>query len=231
MTSINDLKKLYTTKGLDFTDAVNAWKRASYTTYDIKAQIQFDVNCTVDESVLNRIAGVTDTSYASYLTDKDHEIDALVEKKLAKLTPNIKKEMQRVGSNQFVIPKIASHVVWKVVSKDENGKTAFYLARVNESAADTTKKAAEEDLSGKKPDTSDIANKPMSEVLVEKVEIINGSVSLYPTNCPGKGKATDLITGPDGKYCCILQGSKCPHLLDFSMEPLAGEKTLRCDIK
>ena len=162
------------------------------------------------------------SNYSDYLLDKDHELDALVTKKLAKLTPNLKKELQRVGSNQYVIPKIAEYAVWRIVKKEEDGKEAFYLARIKDNEEPVKKCAAEQ---------PSIHDQGTSEVLIDSLEMSGGEIDLFPTNCPGKGKVQDLLAGEAGEPQCILKSKKCPHLKDFALAPLAGDKTIICDVK
>lgn len=165
---------------------------------------------------------------------EDDYIDALAKAKLAKLTPRLKSQLTRIGSNEYVINKIAEHVVWRVVSQtDSEGKQAFYLARVNDTSKAKKKTAAEDPL----PEPSDNApaempsSGTMTEILVDTISMQQDAITVTPTNCPGKGKVQDLQNGEDGKPCCMLHGKKCSHLHDFSITVLNGDKTINCDVK
>lgn len=178
--------------------------------------------------------------YRKWLEQDESHLDALANAKLAKLTPKIKRDLVRVGYNQYTIPKIAEHVVWRVVSKmEDDGKEAYYLTRINNNndGHGTKKKAAEdsptftEGTDKERKLEEQTYNKSYSEVLVDKFELLHGALNIVPTNCPGKGKDQNLMIGDDGAPCCMLQGKPCPHLQDFSMTVLAGDKTINCGIK
>ena len=220
MEFIKELKHMYTSAGLDFDKAVALWRQASFAPADIKAQVFYDTSIKLSDTACAEILKQSD--YTEYLSDRDHELNVLVTKKLAKLTPNLKKEMQRVGSNKYIIPKIAEYAVWRIVKKDEDGKEAFYLARIKDTEEHTKKCAAEQ---------APIGNPEGSEVLIDSLEMNGGEINLFPTNCPGKGKVQDLLAGEAGEPQCILKNKKCSHLKDFSLAPLAGDKTLLCDVK
>jgi len=220
MEFIKELKHMYNTAGLDFDKAVALWRQASFTPSDVKKQVFYDTSVKLSEEACTEL--LKQSSYADYLNDKDHELDALVTQKLARLTPNVKKELQRIGSNQYIIPKLAEYAVWKIVSKEENGKEAFFLARIKDTEEPVKKCAAEQ---------APIDNKAESEVLIDSLEMTNGEINLFPTNCPGKGKVQDLLTGETGEPQCIIKNKQCPHLKDFTLAPLAGDKTLFCDVK
>lgn len=223
MSAIRELQQIYTKCGLNFTDAVRAWREASYTTSDIKNQVQYDAHIKISETVAAQIHKYATTYEENTISTRDSDIDAMVMHKLSKLTPNIKKTMNKVGNNAYTVPSMPDHTVWKVVSKDVDGKEAFFLARIKDQEITPTVKAA--------MDATNPEGGSYSEVLVDRINYADGSIDVVPTNCPGKGKAQDMPIGDEGKPNCVHKSQQCPHLQNFTLAPLNGDKTIKCGIK
>lgn len=230
---VENIVSKYSQQNIDFRDVACTWKEAGFTVKDVQDTLISDLSETldmVDSKKVFRFASelASNEEYINYLGGNDHELDALVNKKLAKLTPNIKSRLISNGNNTFTVKEAKEqNVSWRLVSKKESdGQDVIYLARVTNTTEEELlqKVAAEMPMVDKSPSGND------SEVLIAKVELKGDAVNLTPTNCPGKGKAQDIPTDESGKQTCILSGKKCPHLKTFSLEPLSGDKTIICDI-
>jgi hypothetical protein len=69
-----------------------------------------------------------------------------------------------------------------------------------------------------------------AEVLLSSIKIDNKGASVYPANCPGKGRAQDILIDDDGSAACMFNGQKCPYFVstEFSLEEY--DKNIICKV-
>lgn len=62
--------------------------------------------------------------------------------------------------------------------------------------------------------------KAQIEILLSSIEITKKGTTVYPTNCPGKGRVSDIGMDDNGKAACMFVGNRCPYFIgaDFALE-------------
>lgn len=67
------------------------------------------------------------------------------------------------------------------------------------------------------------------EVLLKSFDISDSTeVTVYPVECPGKGRVTDFIVDDEGQPTCVYKGNKCPYFKSVSYSEEFYRKTLVC---
>lgn len=68
------------------------------------------------------------------------------------------------------------------------------------------------------------------EVLLSSIKVEKDGTTVYPTNCPGRGRKPDILTDDEGNATCMFRGNKCPYLIgaDFKLEDYT--KSIDCNV-
>ena len=69
-----------------------------------------------------------------------------------------------------------------------------------------------------------------AEVLLSSIKIDNDGASVYPTNCPGKGRTDKLLLDSSGQPACILNGKKCPYFVSANFTLEQYDKNIMCNV-
>lgn len=77
-----------------------------------------------------------------------------------------------------------------------------------------------------KPETNKIA----AEVLLSSIYIDSNGADVYPTNCPGKGRADNLLLDKNGQPACLLNGSSCPYFVSVKFTLEQYDKNVECNV-
>lgn len=72
--------------------------------------------------------------------------------------------------------------------------------------------------------------KVSAEVLLSSIKIDSNGADVYPTNCPGKGRAQDILLDSSGQTACMFNGRNCPYFrgTKFSLEQY--DKSIECSV-
>lgn len=62
--------------------------------------------------------------------------------------------------------------------------------------------------------------KTSAEVLLLSIKIDKNGVTVYPTNCPGKGRKDDVLLDNKGRTACMYNSKSCPYFsgTEFNLE-------------
>ena len=73
-------------------------------------------------------------------------------------------------------------------------------------------------------------NKVAAEVLLSSIKIDANGPDVYPANCPGKGRAQDILIDSEGSAACMFNGKSCPYFVStkFSLEQY--DKNIECNV-
>jgi hypothetical protein len=73
-------------------------------------------------------------------------------------------------------------------------------------------------------------SKIAAEVLLSSIKIDNKGADVYPANCPGKGRAQDILLDVNGSAACMFNGQNCPYFVstEFSLEQY--DKNIICKV-
>lgn len=55
-------------------------------------------------------------------------------------------------------------------------------------------------------------------------------VTVYPVECPGKGRVDNFLVDDEGKPCCVYKSKKCPNFKTVSYSEEFYRKTLVCRV-
>lgn len=67
------------------------------------------------------------------------------------------------------------------------------------------------------------------EVLLSSIKIGDGSdVTVYPANCPGKGRKPDILLDENGEAACMYRGKRCPHFIGSYFRLTDYTKSIDC---
>jgi hypothetical protein len=69
-----------------------------------------------------------------------------------------------------------------------------------------------------------------AEVLLSSISIDDNGAVVYPTNCPGKGRANDLLLDSKDQPACMLNGSKCPYFVSTKFTLEQYDKNIICSV-
>ena len=69
-----------------------------------------------------------------------------------------------------------------------------------------------------------------AEVLLSSIKIDGNGANVYPANCPGKGRAQDILIDENGSAACMFHGKACPYFrsTEFSLEQY--DKNIICKV-
>ena len=67
------------------------------------------------------------------------------------------------------------------------------------------------------------------EVLLTSITIGNGSdISVYPANCPGKGRKEDILLDENGETACMFKGKRCKYFASGEFKLTDYTKKIIC---
>lgn len=69
-----------------------------------------------------------------------------------------------------------------------------------------------------------------AEVLLSSIKIDADGPDVYPANCPGKGRAQNILVDNKGLAACMFNGKSCPYFVStkFSLEQY--DKNIECKV-
>jgi len=68
------------------------------------------------------------------------------------------------------------------------------------------------------------------EILLSEIKIDNTGVSVYPTNCPGKGRKQDVLYDKDGNASCMYNSKTCPYFVGAAFYLDDYTKNIDCKV-
>jgi len=69
------------------------------------------------------------------------------------------------------------------------------------------------------------------EVLLDSIIVADESnVSVYPSNCPGKGRASDILIDKDGKPACMFKSKQCKYFAGSMFRLVDYTKKIMCKV-
>jgi len=76
-----------------------------------------------------------------------------------------------------------------------------------------------------------LLKKSQVEILLSSIKIDKDGSTVYPTNCPGIGRAKDVLLDEEGSAACIYKGKRCNYFIgaDFALEDYTKSIDCRVD--
>lgn len=77
---------------------------------------------------------------------------------------------------------------------------------------------------------SDFIKKSELEVLLSSINVERDGATIYPTNCPGKGRVRNMLTDDNGNPACMVRGESCPYFLNSEFKLEDYTKSIKCGV-
>lgn len=148
---LHKLNSQYTKEGLDFMKAIRVWKKARFSSEDIKTQVATDVGSrisSIEAKELQHLGAVAEHDYnaiAQQFEVSEGRSDLIpenIKENKIKLSPGTKQSMEKIGQNLYRHKTAGTY--WTLKEKQgDNGESAIYLVAVEE--PEGAQKIAEED--------------------------------------------------------------------------------------
>lgn len=69
------------------------------------------------------------------------------------------------------------------------------------------------------------------EVLLDRISISVGSkTNVYPSNCPGKGRKSDILLDENGEAACVSKGKNCKYFSSSEFKLQDYTKKIICKV-
>jgi len=143
------LNNCYTKEGMNFFEAIRAWRKERLTPENIRLQVEYDIGKSITGVEARELYHVGESmqhdfdSTISQFEISEGRSDLIpenIKEKKIKLSPAIKQSMERLGQNLYRDKKAGTY--WTLKEKvGDGGEKVVYLVAINE--PDNTQKVAE----------------------------------------------------------------------------------------